>query len=106
MEEEEFYLNLGLFLCSLAEQIEVYFNKLLWLFNESLGKNYNIFINEYCVVYFKKFVFDFVNVYIFLFGLVYESGFNFKMVFNIYFKKVISMMFWVFLKSVDFGLGI
>jgi AraC-like DNA-binding protein len=106
MEEEEPYLNPGLSLRSLAEQIEVHPNKLSWLLNESLGKNYNTFINEYRVAHFKKLALDPANAHISLLGLAYESGFNSKTVFNTYFKKATGMTPRAFLKSADSGSGI
>jgi AraC-like DNA-binding protein len=106
MEEEEPYLNPGLSLRSLAEQIEFHPNKLSWLLNESLGKNYNTFINEYRVAHFKKLALDPANAHISLLGLAYESGFNSKTVFNTYFKKETGMTPRAFLKSADSGSGI
>ena len=106
LEEEEPYLNPGLSLRSLAEQIEFHPNKLSWLLNESLGKNYNTFINEYRVANFKKLALDPANAHISLLGLAYESGFNSKTVFNTYFKKETGMTPRAFLKSADSGSGI
>ncbi|MEQ8706299.1 MAG: helix-turn-helix domain-containing protein [Phaeodactylibacter sp.] len=106
MEAEEPYLNPGLSLRSLAEQIEVHPNKLSWLLNESLGKNYNTFINQYRVAHFKKLALNPANAHISLLGLAYESGFNSKTVFNTYFKKETGMTPRAFLKSADSGSGI
>lgn len=105
MEEEEPFLNPGLSLRSLAEQIDVHPNKLSWLLNESLGKNYNSFVNQYRVAHFKKLALDPANAHISLLGLAYESGFNSKTVFNTYFKKETGMTPRAFLKSAESGSG-
>lgn len=85
--EEEPYLIPNLSLRSLADQVEIHPNKLSWLLNERLGKNFNEFINCYRIDYFKKLALDPANSHISLIGLAYESGFNSKTVFNTYFKK-------------------
>ncbi len=85
--EEQPFLIPNLSLRSLAEQIEIHPNKLSWLLNERIGKNFNEFINHYRIEYFKKLVVDPENRNISLLGLAYESGFNSKTVFNTYFKK-------------------
>ncbi|SHI45578.1 transcriptional regulator, AraC family [Tangfeifania diversioriginum] len=85
--EEEPFLVPNLSLRSLAEQLEIHPNKLSWLLNERMGKNFNEFINYYRIEYFKKLALDPANSHISLLGLAYESGFNSKTVFNTYFKK-------------------
>ncbi|MFW5831323.1 MAG: tetratricopeptide repeat protein [Prolixibacteraceae bacterium] len=85
--EEEPFLIPNLSLRSLAEQLEIHPNKLSWLLNERMGKNFNEFINYYRIEYFKKLALDPANNHISLLGLAYESGFNSKTVFNTYFKK-------------------
>jgi TolB-like protein/AraC-like DNA-binding protein/Tfp pilus assembly protein PilF len=99
MEEEEPFLNPTLSLRDLAAQIELHPNKLSWLLNESLGKNYNTFINQYRVAHFKALAVDPANAHISLLGLAYESGFNSKTVFNTYFKKEVGMTPRAFLKQ-------
>jgi TolB-like protein/AraC-like DNA-binding protein/Tfp pilus assembly protein PilF len=106
MEEEAPFLNPALSLRSLGEQIDVHPNKLSWLLNESLGKNYNSFVNQYRVAHFKKLALDPANAHISLLGLAYESGFNSKTVFNTYFKKETGMTPRAFLKSAESGSGI
>jgi YesN/AraC family two-component response regulator len=85
--EEEPFLIPNLSLRSLADQVEIHPNKLSWLLNERMGKNFNEFINHYRIEYFKKLAFNPENSHISLLGLAYESGFNSKTVFNTYFKK-------------------
>jgi len=85
--EEEPFLIPNLSLRSLADQVGLHPNKLSWLLNERLQKNFNEFINYYRIEYFKKLALDSSNSHISLIGLAYESGFNSKTVFNTYFKK-------------------
>ena len=91
IEQKSPYLNPALTLRSLAEQIEIHPNQLSWLLNEKVGKNFNEFINQLRVEYFKKLVVDPANSHISLIGLAYESGFNSKTVFNTVFKKNMGM---------------
>ncbi|HTF31030.1 MAG TPA: adenylate/guanylate cyclase domain-containing protein, partial [Flavitalea sp.] len=65
------YLNPDLSLRSLAEQIEIHPNQLSWLLNESMGKNFNEFINHYRVETFKKLSKDPKNAHITLVGLAF-----------------------------------
>jgi YesN/AraC family two-component response regulator len=81
------FLNPSLSLRSLAREIEIHPNHLSWLLNNSIGKNFNEFINHYRIEYFKKLALNPDNSHISLLGLAYESGFNSKSVFNTYFKK-------------------
>jgi TolB-like protein/AraC-like DNA-binding protein/Flp pilus assembly protein TadD len=97
--EEEPFLVPNLSLRSLAEQLEIHANKLSWLLNERIGKNFNDFINHYRVEYFKQLAIDPANSHISLLGLAYESGFNSKTVFNTYFKKEMGMTPKEFLKE-------
>ena len=81
------FLNPSLSLRSLAREIEIHPNHLSWLLNNSIGKNFNEFINHYRIEYLKKLALNPDNSHISLLGLAYESGFNPKSVFNTYFKK-------------------
>lgn len=87
IEEAKPYLDPDLSLRSLAGQIDIHPNQLSWLLNESMGKNFNEFINHYRVEAFKKISKDPSKAHITLIVLAYESGFNSKTVFNTYFKK-------------------
>ncbi len=87
MREEAPYLNPDLSLRSLAALVDMNPNQLSWLLNESLGKNFNEFINHYRVETFKSLAKDPANANITVIGLAYESGFNSKTVFNTYFKR-------------------
>ena len=101
IEEKEPFLIPNLSLRSLAEQVEIHPNKLSWLLNERIGKNFNEFINHYRIEYFKKLAVDTSNSNISLIGLAYESGFNSKTVFNTYFKKETGMTPKEFLKQFE-----
>ncbi len=81
------YLDSGLTLRSLAEQIDIHPNQLSWLINNSFGKNFNELINHYRVETFKIISKDPNNYHLTIEGLAYECGFNSKTVFNTYFKK-------------------
>ncbi|MCB0652208.1 MAG: helix-turn-helix domain-containing protein [Saprospiraceae bacterium] len=87
VEKEKPYLDPGLSLRSLASAIDIHPNQLSWLLNESIGKNFNEFVNYYRVEAFKQLATDSTNAHLSLLGLAYESGFNSKTVFNTYFKK-------------------
>ncbi|WP_321345462.1 tetratricopeptide repeat protein [uncultured Draconibacterium sp.] len=87
ISEEEPFLIPNLSLRSLADLVEIHPNKLSWVLNERVGKNFNEFINHYRIEYFKQLALDPKNNHISLLGLAYESGFNSKTVFNTYFKK-------------------
>ena len=81
------FLDENLSIRTLAEQINIHPNQLSWLLNESLGKNFNEFINHYRIETFKYITKDPENSHITLMGLAYESGFKSKTVFNTYFKR-------------------
>ncbi|QCK14285.1 tetratricopeptide repeat protein [Mangrovivirga cuniculi] len=84
---ESVYLNAKLTLRSLAEMIDLHPNKLSWLLNEKIGKNFNDYVNGYRLKAFQKKATDPNNSHFTLLGLAYESGFNSKSVFNDFFKK-------------------
>jgi len=87
MAEKSPYLNVDLSLRSLANQLYIPPNKLSWLLNNCLGKNFNEFINQYRIETFKTLAKDPANANITVIGLAYDSGFSSKTVFNTYFKK-------------------
>jgi len=99
MTEAAPYLNPNLSLRSLAGLIDMHPNQLSWLLNESLGKNFNEFVNHYRVETFKNLAKDSANANITVLGLAYDSGFNSKTVFNTYFKKETGLTPKQFLKA-------
>lgn len=88
VEENEAFLNPKLTLRDLAKSIEIHPNQLSFVLNAVFKKNFNSFINDYRISYFKNLVKDQSSSNFSLIGLAYESGFNSKTVFNTYFKKV------------------
>ena len=91
MESERPYLNPSLTLRSFAGQVEIHPNQLSCLLNESIGKNFNEFINKKRSEHFKQIALNPDNSHISLIGLACESGFNSKTVFNTAFKKKVVM---------------
>jgi len=87
MEEEQAFLNNTTSLRSTAESIDTTSNKLSYLLNEFLGKNFNEYLNGYRLEAFQKMALDPQNSHLTLLGLAYESGFKSKSVFNDFFKK-------------------
>ncbi|RMF01251.1 MAG: helix-turn-helix domain-containing protein [Bacteroidetes bacterium] len=88
LERERLYLDTELSLKGLAQCIDLHPNKLSWLLNERIGKNFNEYINTYRLETFKTKALDPKNSHLTLLGLAYESGFNSKTVFNTFFKKM------------------
>jgi adenylate cyclase len=87
MINETPYLNADLSLRSLASELNILPNKLSWLLNKGIGKNFNEYINHYRIEAFKSIAKDPSNANITIIGLAYDCGFNSKTVFNTYFKK-------------------
>ncbi len=81
------YLNPDLTLRDLAKQIDIHPNHLSWILNQSIGLNFNEFINQYRIEAFKSNAKAQENENLTIEGLAYESGFNSKTVFNTYFKR-------------------
>lgn len=99
LEHDKTFLDSNLSLKALASTIELHPNKLSWLINECVGKNYNDFINSYRLKHFQELALLPENNNITLLGLAYDSGFNSKTVFNTYFKKETGMTPKTWLKS-------
>lgn len=91
MTEDELYTDPSLSLRHLAEILQLHPNKLSWLLNEQIGRNFNEYINAFRLKAFKKRALDPNNSHLTLLGLAYESGFSSKTVFNSYFKKMEEM---------------
>jgi len=87
ISEHKAYLNPELSLRELAAQIDMHPNHLSWILNNSIGKNFNEFINHYRIEAFKSIAGTRENRNLTIEGLAYESGFNSKTVFNTYFKR-------------------
>ena len=91
MNTEKYYLASSLTLKDLAVKIELHPNKLSWLLNNKLGKNFYDFVNGYRLKEFQKRALDPKNKNLSVLGLAHDSGFNSKSVFNDYFKKATGM---------------
>lgn len=87
MEEDQLYLRQDLSLKKLADHLEIHGNKLSWLINEKMDKNFNEFVNDYRIESFQQQASNPANQNLTLLGLAFESGFNSKSAFNDYFKK-------------------
>lgn len=72
---------------TLAEKITIHPNKLSWVLNEKIGRNFNEFINGLRLDIFKQKAKDPKYSHLSILGLAYESGFTSKTVFNNFFKK-------------------
>jgi AraC-like DNA-binding protein len=87
ISENKPYLDPELSLRDLANQIDIHPNYLSWILNQSIGLNFNEFINQYRIEAFKTLASAPGNDKLTIEGLAYESGFNSKTVFNTYFKR-------------------
>jgi TolB-like protein/AraC-like DNA-binding protein len=99
VEGKQAYLNAELSLRTLAKMLALHPNKLSWLLNKAIGKNFNEYINAYRLAAFKEKALLPENDHLTLLGLAYESGFNSKTVFNNFFKKQEGMTPRAWLKS-------
>jgi adenylate cyclase len=101
LSDENPFLNPELSLRELANQIQIHPNQLSWLLNEIIGKNFNEFINQYRIEFFKSTAKDPKNAHLTIEGMAYESGFKSKTVFNTFFKKSTGLSPKEFLKIPD-----
>ena len=87
MSKEKYFLRADLTLKGLAEKVELHPNKLSWLLNKRLGKNFYEFVNSYRLEEFQQRATDPQSNQLSILGIAYDSGFSSKSVFNDYFKK-------------------
>ena len=87
MVTEKPYLNPKLNLSDLAESVNISTNQLSQLLNEFIGKIFYDYINTYRLEYFLKLIKESKYKNFTLLALAYESGFNSKTTFNLFFKK-------------------
>ena len=99
ISENKPYLNPDLSLRDLAKQIDMHPNHLSWLLNNSIGLNFNEFINQYRIEAFKSKAKAQENKNLTIEGLAYESGFNSKTAFHTFFKRETGMTPRQFLKQ-------
>ena len=81
------YLKSDISLTSLSKLIGVTNQKTSEIINQYAQQNFNDFINQYRVDYFKRIALDLKNSHISMLGLAYDSGFNSKTGFYSAFKK-------------------
>jgi AraC-like DNA-binding protein len=103
MQGDEVFLDPELSLRSLADRMNLTPNRLSWVINEVMGKNFNEYVNGYRLETFKQKALDPANKNFTLLGLAYESGFNSKSVFNQFFKKAtgVTPRAWVKARQLD-----
>ena len=99
MQIDEIYKDPSISLRHLAEKLELHPNKLSWLLNEQIGKNFNEYINAFRLITFKEKALNPNNNHLTFLALAYESGFNSKTVFNAFFKKMEKMTPRAWIKS-------
>jgi len=99
MATEKPYLDAGLSLRQLAQQLGLSANQLSLVINEGQGKNFNHFVNHYRVEEFKQLAIDPSRSHLTIVGLAFECGFNSKTVFNTYFKQHTGLTPSTFLKD-------
>ncbi|MCV6631161.1 MAG: AraC family transcriptional regulator [Flavobacteriaceae bacterium] len=87
MEKEKPYLDEELTLQKLAKQLEIPERELSILINQSLGKHFFDFVNEYRIKHAKKLLKDSTKKELTVQQILYEVGFNSKSSFYTAFKK-------------------
>ena len=87
INQNDAFLDTQLSLTSLAESLEIHPNKLSYVINSKLNKNFNEFINSYRLEHFKQIAHKPEYKHLSVLGLAFESGFNSKSVFNTFFKR-------------------
>lgn len=81
------YLDVSITLRTPADTVELNANKLSWLINQIIGKNFNEYINGQMVEAFKQEALDPKFSQYSLLGIAHGCGFISKSVFNDYFKR-------------------
>ena len=88
INEEQIFIDPLLSLRQLAEKMKLHPNKLSWLLNEHINKNFNEYINLFRLETFKTKALNPDNKHLTILGMAYESGFNSKSVFNRFFREI------------------
>ncbi|MGH1339452.1 MAG: tetratricopeptide repeat protein [Aureispira sp.] len=87
MIENKIYTEPSLSLRNLSAKMDLNTNKLSWLINEVIGKNFNEYVNSLRIEEFKKNALEPKYSAYSLLGLALNCGFNSKSVFNDFFKR-------------------
>jgi AraC-like DNA-binding protein len=88
MENEKWFTNSDLTLVELAQNLDVFPNKLSQVINTYEGKNFHDYINSKRVELFLKLVENPENRKYTILSLAFDCGFNSKSSFNKHFKKI------------------
>jgi AraC-like DNA-binding protein len=88
MDETRPWLDPELTLSDLARQVGLNASQLSYLVNQSMGQNFNDFVNTYRVAEVKRKLSTPDFQHLSLLGIAFESGFNSKATFNRAFKKL------------------
>lgn len=91
IEKEKLYLNSTLTLRLMAERMNTTENKLSYLINSGMNKNFYDLINEYRVEAVKKLLLDDNYNHLSILGMAFECGFNSKSSFQSVFRKQTGM---------------
>ncbi len=102
MNREKPFLEQELTLGELALQLNMHSHQLSTMLNDSIGKSFFEFINDYRVEEFKKLAVNPKNKHISILGLAMEAGFNSKATFNRFFKNATGLTPSEFMKSYKF----
>jgi AraC-like DNA-binding protein len=102
MNREKPYLEQELTIGELALQLNMHSHQLSKMLNDSIGKNFFEFINDYRLEEFKKLAVNPKNKHISILGLAMEAGFNSKATFNRFFKNATGLTPSEFMESYKF----
>lgn len=91
MKSEKPYLDPGLSLTDLANQLSIPARQMSQIINQSLHKNFFNFVNSYRIEEAKRYLSDHSNGKRTVLEILYEVGFNSKSSFNDIFKKYTGM---------------
>jgi AraC-like DNA-binding protein len=87
MVKEKIYLNPELTLNDLTEELNSTRNEISWVLNNSIGKNFYNYVNEFRVLEVIGLMKDQKRDYQKILALAFDAGFNSKPAFNAVFKK-------------------
>lgn len=88
MVDEKLFLDSGLNIHQLAEDLNTNSKYISTLINQEFGINFVSFINEYRIEEAKNMLLDVDKSHLTIEGICYDSGFKSKSVFNVVFKKM------------------
>jgi len=101
MENEKWFTNSELTLVELAQNLDIFPNKLSQVINTYEGKNFHDYINSKRVELFLKLVENPENRKYTILSLAFDCGFNSKSSFNKHFKKITNQTPSVYINSLE-----